>query len=62
MMMLRNPLYPARDPAAYRPADEPSDAAGQDDGGDVDQIGEDENFIEQMSLELLEMRHHILPN
>jgi len=62
MMALRNPLYPARDPAAYRPADEPSHAAGQDDGGDLDQIGKDENFIEQMLLELLEMRHHVLPN
>ena len=60
--MLRNPLYPARDPAAYRPADEPSDAAGQDDGGDLDQIGKDENFVEQMLLELLEIRHHVLPN
>ena len=60
--MLRNPLHPARDPAPYRPAHEPSDAAGQDDGGDLDQIGKDENFIEQMLLELLEMRHHVLPN
>ena len=59
--MLRNPLHPARDPAAYRPADEPSDGAGQDDGGDLDQIGKDENFIEQMPFELLEMRHHVLP-
>ena len=61
MMMLRNPLHPACDPAAYRPADEPSDAAGQDDGGDLDQIGKDENFIEQMPLELLEMRQQVLP-
>jgi hypothetical protein len=62
MMILWNPLYPAPDPAEYRPADEPSHAAGQDDGGDLDQIGKDENFIEQMPLELLEMRHHVLPN
>ena len=60
--MLRNPLHPDRDPAAYRPAHEPSDAAGQDDRGDLDQIGKDENFIEQMPFELLEMRHHVLPN
>ena len=59
--MLRNPLHPARDPASYRPADEPSGAAGQNDSGDLDQIGKDENFIEQMPLELLEMRHHVLP-
>ena len=62
MMMLRNPLHPARDPAAYRPADEPGDAAGQNDGGDLGQIGKDENFIEQMPLELREMRHQVLPN
>jgi hypothetical protein len=62
MMILRNPLHPELDPAPYRPADEPSDAAGQDDGGDLDQIGEDEDFIEQMPLELLEMRHQVLPN
>ena len=62
MMMLRNPLYPDPDPAEYRPADEPSHAAGQDDGGDLDQIGKDENFIEQMLLKLLEMRHDALPN
>ena len=54
--MLWNPFHPQLDPAAYRPADEPSDAAGQDDGGDLDQIGKDENFIEQMPFELLEMR------
>jgi hypothetical protein len=62
MMMLRNPLHPARDPAPYRPADKPGGAARQDDGGDLDQIGKDENFIEQMLLELLEMRQHLLPN
>jgi hypothetical protein len=45
-----------------RPAQKPRDAAGQDDGGDLDQIGKDEDFIEQMPLELLEMRHHVLPN
>jgi hypothetical protein len=28
----------------------------------LDQIGKDEDFIEQMPLELLEMRHHVLPN
>ena len=60
--MLRNPLHPARDPAAYRPADEPGDAAGENDGGDLDQIGKDENFIEQMPLEQLEIRIHVLPN
>ena len=41
MMMLRNPLYPA----PYRPVDKPGNAARQDDGGDLDQIGKDENFI-----------------
>ena len=61
-MMLRNPLHPARGPAPYRPADEPSGAAGQDDRGDLDEIGEDENIIEQMLLELLEVCHHVLPN
>jgi hypothetical protein len=61
MMMLRNPLHPELDPAAYRPAREPSDAAGQDDGGDLDQIGKNEDLIEQMPFELLEMRHHVLP-
>jgi hypothetical protein len=45
-----------------RPAQEPGDAAGQDDGGDLDQVGKDEDFIEQMPLELLEMRYHVLPN
>jgi hypothetical protein len=60
--MLRNPLHPARDPAAYRLADEPSGAAGQDDRGDLDQIGKDQNFTEQMPLEPLEMRQHVLPN
>jgi small-conductance mechanosensitive channel len=29
---------------------DPRDAAGQDYGGDLDQIGKDENFIEQMPL------------
>jgi hypothetical protein len=48
--------------SGVRPAQKPSDAAGQDDGGDLDQIGKDEDFIEQMPLELLEMRHHVLPN
>ena len=62
MMMLRNPLHPEPDPAAYRPAQKPSDAAGKDDGGDLDQIGKDEDFIEQMPFELLEMRYHVLPN
>jgi len=61
MMMLRNPLHPELDPAAYRPADEPSDAACQDDRGNLDQIGKDENFIKQMPFQLLEMRHHVLP-
>ena len=61
MMMLRNPLHPKLDPAAYRPADEPSDPTGKDDGGDLDQIGKNENFIEQMPFELLEMRYHVLP-
>jgi hypothetical protein len=61
MMMLGNTLHPARGQAAYRPADEPGDAAGQDDGGDLDQIGKDENLIEQMPLELLEMRQQVLP-
>jgi len=28
----------------------------------LDQIGKDENFIEQMPLEQLEMRHRVLPN
>ena len=59
--MLLNPLRPARDPAPYRPADKPGDAARQDDGGDLDQIGKDEDFIEQMPLEQLEMRHNVLP-
>ena len=59
--MVRNPLHPEFDPAAYRPADEPSDAAGENDGGDLDQIGKDENFIKQMPFQLLEMRHHVLP-
>jgi hypothetical protein len=62
MMMLRNPLHPELDPAAYRATDEPSDAAGQDDGGDLDQIGKNENFIEQMPFELPEMRYRALPN
>jgi hypothetical protein len=62
MMVLWNPPYSARDPAPYGPAHEPSDAAGQDDGGDLNQIGKDEDFIEQMPLELLEMRHRVLPN
>src|SRR5204863_5725155 len=62
MMVLRNSLHPELDPAAYRPAHEPGDAAGQDDGGDLDQIGKDEDFIEQLPLELLEMRHRVLPD
>ena len=60
--MLRNSLHPPRGPAPYRSANEPSGAAGQDDRGDLDEIGEDENIIEQMLLELLEVRHHVLPN
>ena len=59
--MLRNALHPELDPAAYRPAREPRDAAGEDDGGDLDQIGKNEDLIEQMPFELLEMRHHVLP-
>jgi hypothetical protein len=62
MMMLRNPLHPPRGQAPYRPANEPSGAAGQDDRGDLDEIGEDQNIIEQMLLDLLEVRHHVLPN
>jgi hypothetical protein len=34
-------------------------AAGQDDHRDLDEIGEYENFIEQM---LLDVRHQVLPN
>ncbi len=60
--MLWNPLHPACDPAPYRLAHEPGDATGQDDSGDLDQIGKDENFIEQMPFELLQMRRQILPN
>ena len=56
MMMLWNPLDPARGPPPYRLADEPGSATGQDDRGDLDQIGEDQNIIEQMLLELLELR------
>ena len=59
--MLRNALHPELDPAADRPAREPRDAAGEDDGGDLDQIGKNEDLIEQMPFELLEMRHHVLP-
>src|SRR6516165_986179 len=50
MMMLWNPLDPARGPPPYRLADEPGSATGQDDRGDLDQIGEDQNIIEQMLL------------
>ena len=61
VVMLRHALHPDRDPPAYRPAHEPSDAAGQDDRGDLDEIGKNENFIEQMPLELLEICYHVLP-
>ena len=60
--MLWDPFHPARGQAPYRPIDELSGAAGQDDRGDLDQIGKDENFIEQMLLELFEMRQQVLPN
>ena len=62
MVTFRNPADPGRGPAPYRPTNNPGDSACQDDGGDLDQIGKDENFIEQMLLELLEMRQHLLPN
>src|SRR6516164_830719 len=34
----------------------------QDHRGDLDQIGKNEDFIEQVPFELLEVGHHILPD
>ena len=62
MMTLRNPLDPGRGPAPYRSIDKPGDAARQNDRGDLNEIGKNEDFIEHVLLELLEVRHHVLPN
>jgi hypothetical protein len=62
MVTFRNPLNPSRSPAPYRPANQPRDAARENDGGDLDEIGENKDFIEQEPFELLEMRHYVLPD
>jgi hypothetical protein len=62
MMTLRNPPYPGHGPAPYWPAKKPGHAPRQDHGGDLDEIGKNEDLIEQVSLKLLEVRHHILPD
>ena len=62
MMTFRNPADPGHGPAPYRLANNPGDPARQDDGRDLDEIGKNENFIEQVPLELLEIRHHVLPD
>src|SRR6516225_3086911 len=49
MMTLRNPPNPGHAPR-------------QDHRGDLDQIGKNEDFIEQVPFELLEVGHHILPD
>src|SRR5215472_11868372 len=36
--------------------------ARQNYGGDLDEVGKNEDFIEQVPLELLEVRHHVLPD
>ena len=62
MMAFWNAPDPGHDPAPYRLADNPGDSPRQDDGGDLYEIGENENFIEQVPLELLEIRHRVLPD
>ena len=62
MMTFRNPPDPADDPAPYRSANQPGDDARQNYRGDLDEVGKNENFIEQVPLELLEVRHHVLPD
>jgi|SRR6516225_2231042 hypothetical protein len=62
MVALRNPLDPGRGPAPDRSADNPGDPARQDDGGDLDEIRKDEDFIEQVPFEVLEVGRHVLPD
>ena len=59
--MLRNPLNPAGDPTLHRPADKPGNTTGENNRGDLDEIGEDENIAEQALLKLLEMPQYDLP-
>jgi hypothetical protein len=61
-MTFRNPADPGHGPTPYRLANNPGDPARQDDGRDLDEIGKNENLIEQVPLELLEIRHHVLPD
>ena len=62
MMTFRNPPDPGDGPAPYRSANQPGDDARQNYCGDLDKVGKNEDFIEQVPLELLEIRHHILPD
>ena len=62
MMAFRNPADPGHGPAPYRSANQPGDDARQNYGRDLDEVGKNEDFIEQVPLELLEIRHHILPD
>src|SRR5215467_2215085 len=57
------------EPAESRPRPSPVSAGKQvrprpcqDHGGDLNKIGKNEDLIEQVPLELLEVRHHILPD
>ena len=58
MMMLRNPLHPAADPALHRSADKPGDATGEDDRGNLGEIDQDENIAEQIVSQPFEMRQY----
>ena len=62
MMPLGKPFDPSCGPTPYRSANQPGDAARQDHGGDLNEIREHKNLIEQMPLELLEVGHRVLPD
>jgi hypothetical protein len=62
MMPLWNPLGPAWHPVADRSANKSGHTPRENHGGDLDQIRKTEDLIEQMPFELLEVRHHVLPD
>ena len=62
MMTFRNPPDPGDGPAPYRSANQPGDDARQNYCGDLDKVGKNEDFIEQVPLELLEIGHQVLPD
>jgi hypothetical protein len=62
MVTFRNPPDPVHHLSTYRSADNPGDPTRQDDGGDLDEVGENKDFIEQVPLELLEIGRNVLPD